>query len=465
MAHAIGAPGAPTRIVLAGACLLAGGILGVVAGINPAFAILGSIAAAYVLITFADLSAGLAAFVFVSFLEVLSVGGLAESLAKLLGLVLALSWLALVATRSDATTDLFSAHPVAAFGLITLVCWSALSTVWAGDAGDALSAASRLLLNAILYVIAYTAVDNRKAARRVIIAFVLGAVAAAAYGLVVSPASPDEAGRLASGTLDPNYLATVLVGGMFLSLGLAAGSKRGTGASLLGLLAAGFCLMSLFLTASRGGLIALIFAMLAAIAFGGRWRGFVAVIAVVLAAGGYIYFTALAPQSARDRITEVTQGEAGKQEGRATIWKVGWRMFEANPVQGVGAGNFPKAALKYVVRPGQAPRSDRLISEPAVAHNTYLSVLAELGLVGGGLFFALILFSVGSVAVAAHRFRDLGDMQMEVLCRGLFAGVIGVLAADFFLTAESSKELWLLLGLGPAMLAIAKKAGATRAPS
>jgi O-antigen ligase len=234
---------------------------------------------------------------------------------------------------------------------------------------------------------------------------------------------------------------------------------------LLGLGGAAFCLLSLFLTASRGGLVALIVAALAAIAFGGRWRGFVAVLALLFAFGGYLYFATIAPQSDRDRISQVTQGEAGTQEGRATIWKVGWRMFEAQPVEGVGAGNFPTAALKYVVRPGQAPRSDRLISEPAVAHNTYLGVLAELGLVGGALFFSLIAFSVGSAAVAARRFRDFGDRQMEALSRGLFAAVVGVLAADFFLTAESSKQLWLLLGLGPALLAIANRTNPEREQS
>jgi O-antigen ligase len=447
----------PMRVVVAGAAGFSALLLGLIAGIDPTFAILGSVAAAYVILTFVDLSLGLSAFIVVSFLEVLSIGGLAENMAKLLGVVLALSWLALIATRSDSATDLFTAHPLVAFGLFLLVCWAVLSSVWALDAGGALAAASRLLLNAVFYVIAYTAVDSRRTARRAIIAFVIGATAAAGYGLVVSPGAPDEAGRLASGALDPNYLAAVLVGGIFLSLGVAAGSKRATGAPILWLGAAAFCLVSLFLTASRGGLIALTVAMIAAIAFGGRWRGFVAVLAVVIAAGSFFYFTALAPQSDRDRIAEVTQGEAGKQEGRATIWQVGWRMFEAQPVHGVGAGNFPNTALKYVVRPGEAPRSDRLIAEPAVAHNTYLGVLAELGLVGGGLFFGLIVFSVGSAAAAARRFRAIGDRQMEALSRALFAAAIGVLAADFFLTAESSKQLWLLLGLGPAMLAIANK--------
>jgi hypothetical protein len=44
---------------------------------------------------------------------------------------------------------------------------------------------------------------------------------------------------------------------------------------------------------------------------------------------------------------------------------------------------------------------------------------------------------------------------MELLSRALLVGLAGVLAADFFISEEFSKQLWLLLGLGPALLAIA----------
>jgi hypothetical protein len=35
--------------------------------------------------------------------------------------------------------------------------------------------------------------------------------------------------------------------------------------------------------------------------------------------------------------------------------------------------------------------------------------------------------------------------------------MIGVLAADFFISQEASKQLWLLLGLGPAFLGISSE--------
>ena len=447
----------PSRLLLATGYLCGGLFLGLLAGLDPKLAILASVACAYVLITFANLSVGLALFVFISFLEVLSVGGLAGSLTKLLGLVLALSWLALVATRADGRPDLFSAHPVVAYGLVLMVGWSALSGVWAESSSAATAVAFRLLLNAVLYIIVYTAVRDRRTAQLTIAAFVAGALAAAAYGLIASPALPGAEGRLTGGVFDPNELAAVLVGGGILSLGLAGAWRRDPVASFLAFSVSGFCLAAMFLTASRGGLIALAAAMVAAFIFGGRWRWLALTLSVLIAGGGLLYFTAVAPQSARDRLTEVTQGQAGEQEGRATIWKVGWRMFEAEPVHGVGSGNFSQAALKFVVRPGEAPRSDRLVSEPAVAHNSYLETLAELGLVGGALLAGLIGFSVGSAAVAAKRFRKCGDTAMELLSRCLVTAMCGMLVADFFISEQSSKQFWLVLGFGPAFLAIANR--------
>jgi O-antigen ligase len=446
----------PGRIAFGAAGLFASLTLGLLAGVDPKLAILASITCAYILLTVTDLSLGLALFIVLSFLETLSVGGAAVSATKLLGLVLAFSWLALVATRSAPGANLISAHPVASYALALLVGWSALSGVWAENAGDAIAVAYRLLLDAALYVIVYTAVSDRRTARLTMAAFVVGAVAAAGYGLVAAPAVPGSDGRLGSGLLDPNELAAVLVGGVAFSVGLARSWHREPAAAWMAVAAGTFCLAALFLTASRGGLIALGAAMLAGILFGGRWRLLIAMASVVVALAGFFYFSTLAPESARERVTAVTQGEAGEEEGRTTIWKVGWRMFEANPIHGVGSGNFPRAALKYVVQPGEARRSDRLISEPAVAHNSYLEVLSELGLVGGALLVTLIAFSVGAGLSAARRFSRLGDRGMEALSRALIIGMIGILAADFFISEESSKQFWLVLGLGPALLGIAQ---------
>jgi O-antigen ligase len=448
----------PARLMMAAGSACAGLLLGFLAGFDPALAILGAVAAAYVLLTFASLSAGLALFVFLSFLEALSVSGAAVGLTKLLGLVLALSWLALVATRTDERADFLSAHPLAMYGLLLFVGWSSLSIFWAEDSSEAISVSFRFLLDAVLYVIVYTAVRDRRSAQLTVAAFVAGTIGAAIYGLLTAPAVPGSSDRLGSALLDPNQLAAVLVAGSVLSLGLARAWSREPLASGAAAAAGGFCLFALFLTASRGGLLAIAAVAVAAILFGGRWRWLAAGIAVMIGLAGFLYFSTLAPQDARDRLTEVSRGQAGEKESRVTIWAVGRRMFEANPVHGVGAGNFSDAAVKYVVRPGEAPRSDRLLLAPAVAHNSYLEVLAELGLVGGALFGALLAFSLGAALRAAQLFQKLKDARMEALSRALLIAMVGILVADFFISEEAGKQLWLVLGLGPAFLGIARRA-------
>jgi hypothetical protein len=47
---------------------------------------------------------------------------------------------------------------------------------------------------------------------------------------------------------------------------------------------------------------------------------------------------------------------------------------------------------------------------------------------------------------------------MEVISRAVFVGLVGILTADFFASEQFSKQLWLLLGLAPALLAIATRA-------
>jgi hypothetical protein len=53
---------------------------------------------------------------------------------------------------------------------------------------------------------------------------------------------------------------------------------------------------------------------------------------------------------------------------------------------------------------------------------------------------------------------------MEALARGLVVALAGVLTAGIFISAESNKVLWLLLAMGPALLAVADSAERTPRP-
>ena len=160
----------------------------------------------------------------------------------------------------------------------------------------------------------------------------------------------------------------------------------------------------------------------------------------------------MASPEARERVTEAHGGT-----GRQDIWAVGWRMVEDQPVRGIGAGNFPVASIHYLLAPGVVRRDEFIVDEPKVAHNIYLQILAELGVVGLALFLAIVVFSLTCAARAARAFKSQAEARMELLSRAVLVALIAALAADFFISDQFSKQLWLLLALGPSLLSIARR--------
>jgi O-antigen ligase len=433
-------------------------LVGFLAGTDPKFAIAAAIASGFVLLVFVDLAAGLAVFGFFSFLELLQLGSVI-SVGKLGGALLALGWLAVMATHHETRRDFLVIHPWMSATIGLFLGWSLLSIAWASNTAAALGVTGRFALNAILFLIVFTAIRTRKQAVVVTSAFVAGAVAATVYGLLNLSATV-EAGRLTGTGLDPNEMASVLVAGVALSGALVVNLRRSPGPQLAAAAAGGFCLFGIFLTVSRGGILALGMALIAAIVFSGRWRLRVVAATILIAAATFLYFTILAPSEAKERISSATQGETRVPDGRTTIWQIGWRMAEAKPLTGVGAGNFRDAAKEYLLQPGAITRSDQILRDtPQVAHNSYLEVLAELGLVGAVLFLTIIAFSLVSSLRAARNFSASGEIGNEALARGFAIALVGVLAADFFISQELNKQLWLLLGFGPTLLSMSEHPG------
>jgi O-antigen ligase len=432
-------------------------LLGLGAGVDPRIAVAAAIGLGFVVLVMGDITIGLCLFAVVAFLDVLPhLGGSALSFTKIVGFLLAISWLAKVTSDTDTRADFVAAHPTFTYVLALFIGWTALSLTWAEKAGVGTTPLLRYALNMVLFLIVYTAVRTPRHLVWAIGAYVVGSALAAGYGVLNPPENVAyyDVTRV-SGTIgDPNELAGVLVGGTILAAALAATIR---GAPLLRLASAGasaLCAAGIFLSLSRGGLVALGFSLIAAIVVAGRrWRLQAIGLAVVIAAGAFVYFGFYADNTAANRVTKFGSGT-----GREDIWTVGWRMVKAHPVNGVGVGNYKTASIHYLLAPGAILRDEFIVDTPKVAHNTYLQVLAELGIVGAALFLAIIGFSLLCILKAARIFERLGDAPMELLSRALLVALCGVLAADFFISEEFSKQLWLLLGLGPALLGIASAA-------
>ena len=139
----------------------------------------------------------------------------------------------------------------------------------------------------------------------------------------------------------------------------------------------------------------------------------------------------LAPHSSRQRLaTLLAEDTTGNLHSRKQIWKSGLRvlLFE-RPLIGVGAGAYPEAVRPRLGTPAIA-------GHQYVAHNTYLSVLVESGLIGFGLFALTILVLAAFVWMMPSTERALCSVMLLVCGVGVTT-----------LTWEHRKPVWFIAAL------------------
>jgi putative inorganic carbon (hco3(-)) transporter len=445
---------------MAGPLLLLAGaaVFGLFAGAQPLLGVSAALAVAFTVVTLSNVTAGLVLFTVLSFLDVFSATSTgAASFMKVAGALLFGSWY-FARLLGRASTRGSVARIPAGIGLcvVALALWSALSLTWAESSGSATTATLTFLLDMLLIPIVMAAVRDREQLSWVMSAFVLGAIVSAAYALLEPSAiGAGHYGRLAGGIGDANEEAAVLVAAIPLAIALPAISSRAW-MRPLGWVGVAVCLLGVFATLSRGGLLALGVVLVCAVLFGGRWRSRAALLLVGAALCTVTYYTVIAPLAARERVTTTNSN------GRLDIWRVGWRMVQAHPLQGVGAGNFQNAAVHYVQAPGPITSAHLIVDAPHVAHNVYLELLADLGIPGLLAFVGVAVFALLAGLRAARTFAGQGDAGLELAARCVVLALIGFLAADFFLSGEFSKQLWLTFALCAALLGLARRAGAPR---
>jgi O-antigen ligase len=377
----------------------------------------------------------------------------------LLGALLVLVWVARVLTGENGARGraaLAREAPLLLGALILLLAWACMSAAWAEEPGETVTSAQRFALNFTLFPIAILALRARSHAMWLVSVFVVGALVAAVLGLAEGTMSEAATeGRLKGAGLNPNQLGTYLVVAVLFAGTLAANRRWPASARTAWLVVAALGGLAAFMTLSRGALVGLAAALVVTPLVIGRGRRFAAVIVIAAAVvGSFTWYAVVAPAHAVERITNP---ERGGGSGREDLWRVGWRMVEDQPLIGVGAGNFPEASIHYLLRPGSTQRDEFIVDEKKVAHNIYLTVLSELGAVGLAVFLMIIGQCLRCALRAGRRFAQRGDPTMELIARGLFLALVSLVVADFFSSALYSKQLWVLLALAPALLAIAER--------
>jgi O-antigen ligase len=419
------------------AALAGSAVIAVGAAYNPKYALFGVIALMLVAITMANLTYGVAVLsVLVFFDSVPGLGG--GSLSKPFGLVIVVSWLAAIAGGGSKVRLLTRDRPILAYLLTAFVLWSAASAAWAADPSVTTSNAFRLALDVVLCFVMYSAVKDRQDLLVLVWAFLVGSFL---ISIVAIGSARSQGGRLTGGTLDPNYLAAALACSIVLGAFLLPSTSGWSRALLFFFI--GTDLVALFLTQSRGGLIALGVAMIVSCIVAGPFRPLAISLFVVIASIGLAYFAVLAPALVRARITNISaQGSAG----RSDTWQIAYRVARHHPFGGVGLANFPIVEPRYIAANINILKAQEVLGTRLVVHNTYLELFAELGLVGLLLFLGIL---VATMAAAWRGVRLMGGTSVNtgLIGRGLVAGMVGLLVAYIFLSGEYQKQLWLLLGL------------------
>jgi O-antigen ligase len=414
--------------------------LSVVAVYSPKLAVVLTLVAGVIVLMFRWLPAGLAAFVVATFPEYLPGSlGAGATLAKPLGVLVALSWLAQVLARPRDSRLLIRDRPVLGWVVIAFVTLAAVSSIWASNFAATEVQVERLVQVAILLYVVYTVVDSARVFRLIVWAYLAGSALTAGYSLITGGYGPG--GRLAA-LFDPNTFAAETIPAITISAFLALTPRR----RLTRFIAAGVLaldLVAVALTQSRGGLVGLAVALIAALVLAGRARPRVVVgvvLIVCIAAGYYVEY---APAHLKQRFGQVS----GKgSSGRSDEWRIALRMFGDHPVFGVGLGNFPDVEPTYATRSINLQFVNFVVEDRLVAHNTYLEVAAELGIVGFVLFVSIFGMTLVPATRSLPRFEADGS-DLEFYARGLVTGAIGMFASYAFFSGEYEKQLWLMLGL------------------
>lgn len=200
------------------------------------------------------------------------------------------------------------------------------------------------------------------------------------------------------------------------------------------LLAFGLQCATVVVTHSRGGSLGLATAVTAwALLSQNRGRAF------GLGAAAAVAVLLFAPESFWQRNETIQDYEMdASAQGRLRSWEAGWRALGESPLLGVGADNYLAAWNRYM------PRNIR--EHSYTAHNTWMQVTVELGLLGLAAFVAMLL----ATARGLWKMRD--DVELGREARGMLASLLAILVCGSTGGYGFNWFFYMLLGIAGALL-------------
>ena len=342
------------------------------------------------------------------------------TISRALGLSVAVLWVLLVVSTKGIRRPL-PFHVV----VFLFVLWHAASIFWSVNIDSTLKRSVTYLQLGVMVFILWDLFTTPASLKAGFQAYVWGAYVSIG-SIVVNylDGATVISQRFSAAGFNPNTVSMILVLGMPLAwhLTLSKGSNMKTWLlRLTNFMYLPAALFAISLTASRSAAATAGLVLLFILVSLRSLKPVLRVVIFVAVTTSLLVLPVFLPESSVNRIgdasTETTEGD---MNGRLAIWMEGLEIFQEHPILGVGSGAFRTAAAGTRSAP----------------HNFILSYLTEVGLIGLGLFFTILVMAV-------YHARFLPKWHSWMWLTILMIWLINA----FFHNPESGKVTWLLLSL------------------
>jgi O-antigen ligase len=345
--------------------------------------------------------------------------------------------------------------------VLLYVMWAIASGLWAADAGRTVTVLLSLA-TALIFMACFATFVNSQ----VVLERVLYATGATAFvvGIIGSVTFLQGTGARSRGTVgDYNFFAAYELFALPLTIALLGVLRNRlamilVGATILAIVG------GILTTLSRGGALSLGVVLLIMLLWP-AWNLFPSpihkLVLIALAVVGTIAIITVPQQKVLPRLTSVfSQKDPGS--GRVNAWLAARTSIRERPLLGLGYGGFLPASNDLMRRtPGVDLIDFDLRQTGLEPHNAYIGTTAELG-IPGLVFFVGILVSTARVfRRSARRARRVGALFLMRVCNALLLSLIGWCVASIFLSSETNKPLWVMIGLALTLPGLIEQHAAT----
>lgn len=153
---------------------------------------------------------------------------------------------------------------------------------------------------------------------------------------------------------------------------------------------------------------------------------------------------------AHNRLMTTFQAESAAEVdlGRVESARAGWMMMLQNPIFGVGIGGFGHEYYQLAQQSDDLELVESRYGERGLsAHNLYVQVGGQLGVVGVGLYFLLIVYAYRNAIKAEKMFEKSEEGTLYALSRSLKIFIIAFMVIGVTSSGLGNKLFWIVIAL------------------